>query len=76
MSEFRYMQRNLLVSQQNVTEWLIEQGYGESAQSNAKIIEIENNFNIITPCYKNIEQANKLDIHKNNRHHAELQIRL
>ena len=49
---------------------------GESAQSNAKIIEIENNFNIITPCYKNIEQANKLDIHKNNRHHAELQIRL
>ena len=39
-------------------------------------MEIENNLNIITPCCKNFEQANKLDIHKNNLDQAELQIRL
>ena len=42
-------------------------GWSNKAQSNAKIMEIENSFNIITPCYKK---------NKNNQHHAELQIRL
>ena len=48
---------------------------------NIYIIEeqIKNSWNrvehLITHCYTSIEQANKLDFHKTNQHHAELQIR-
>ena len=76
MSEFRYMQRNLLVSQQMSRNGLSNKVTGSRPNRMQKLQKLRTISTLLHLVTKMLNRLINLIFIKNNRHHAELQIRL